>query len=265
VVILALGEHGMMSGEGRSRAHLDLPGLQNELLEAVHAVNENIILVLHTGRPLVLTKIEPKVKAILLAWHLGDNHGQALARLLYGDANPSGKLPMTFPRDKGQIPVYYNHYNTGRPAQAHKDEVFWSHYNDLSREPLYPFGYGLSYTSFTYENFRIVETRNETHPLALSVTVSNTGARTGREVVQLYVKSHYGQAVQPVRALKGFHAVELAPGEKKEVGFELDSQELGYYTPLGNWVQYSGSLTFFVGSNSNATLSKSIRLDHSNP
>lgn len=261
VVILAIGEHGMMSGEGRSRAHLHLPGLQSELLDAVHAVNENIILVLNTGRPLVLTDIEPKVKAILLAWHLGDQHGPALANLLYGDANPSGKLPMTFPRSLGQIPVYYNHYSTGRPSSANPRDVFHSHYNDGPNEPLYPFGFGLSYTDFTYSDLTVKLVPGNDTKVQITAKLTNTGSTSGREVAQLYVKTHYAEVVQPVRALKGFESVFLPAGETKKLTFTLSSAELGYYNAQGNWVCDPSTYTFYVGTDSRATLSETRELD----
>jgi len=263
VVILAMGEHGMMSGEGRSRAHLNLPGLQSKLLNAIHEVNENIVLVLNTGRPLVLTDIESKVKAILLAWHLGDHHGQALANLIYGDATPSGKLPMTFPRALGQIPIYYNHYSTGRPSSANPRDVFHSHYSDEANEPLYPFGFGLSYTTFSYSDLEVKRILGEETKVQLTIKITNTGPRRGREVVQLYVKKHYAETVQPVRALKGFQSVLLDPEESGKLTFTLTSTELGYYNAQGNWKCDSSPFTFFIGSNSNAKLSETIQLDFS--
>lgn len=263
VVILALGEHGMMSGEGRSRGQLGLPGLQDELLEAVYAVNKNIILVLNTGRPLVLTDIEPKVKAILVGWHLGDHHGTALTNILYGEVNPSGKLPMSFPKDRGQIPVYYNHFNTGRPNQSRPGEVFWSHYNDMDRDPLYPFGYGLSYSEFSYSDIEIEQGNENSNGLAISATISNTSKTAGREVAQCYLKSHYADVVQPVRALKGFQSVYLAPGESQVISFEISPEDLGYYDNRGQWIQDSGELTFYIGTNSKAKLSKTITLENS--
>ena len=153
VVIMVLGEHGFQSGEGRSRTKLGFPGVQQELLEKVYEVNKNIILVVMSGRPLVLTWADKHIPAILQTWQLGTQTGHAIAQVLFGDYNPSGKLPMTFPRSVGQVPIYYNYYRTGRGIP--KDNVFWSHYIDESNKPLYPFGYGLSYTQFEYSNLKI--------------------------------------------------------------------------------------------------------------
>jgi len=261
IVILAVGEHGMMSGEGRSRAHLDLPGMQNELLDAIHAVNENIVLVLNTGRPLVLTDIEPKVKAILISWHLGDQHGPALANLIYGDTNPSGKLPMTFPASPGQIPVYYNHTSTGRPFSENADDVFHSHYIDGPNKPLYPFGFGLSYTDFEYSNLKVDLISGDELQVQVTAQLTNTGSSSGREVAQLYVKTHYAEVVQPVRALKGFESVLLAPEETKKLTFTLSSADLGYYNARGNWVCAPSTYTFYVGTDSRAPLSRTRELD----
>jgi beta-glucosidase len=260
-VILAVGEHGMMSGESRSRSKLDLPGLQMQLLDEIRKVNDNIILVLNTGRPLILTDIEPKVKAILLSWHLGDQHGPALANLLYGDANPSGKLPMTFPRSLGQIPVYYNHYSTGRPSSANPGDVFHSHYNDGPNEPLYPFGFGLSYANFTYSDLAISLVPGEETKVQITAQITNTGPTLGREVAQLYVKTHYAEVVQPVRSLKGFESVLLAAGETKKLTFTLSSAELGYYNAQGNWTCDPSTYTFYLGTDSRATLSETRELD----
>jgi beta-glucosidase len=261
VVILAVGEHGMMSGEGRSRANLDLPGLQNQLLDEIYAVNENIILVLNTGRPLVLTDIEPKVKSILLAWHLGDQHGNALANLIYGKINPSGKLPMSFPRNRAQIPVYYNHYSTGRPGSSNPRDVFYSHYSDLSNEPLYPFGFGLSYTEFEYSQLEILPVKGKNAGVEIKATVKNVGSKPGREVAQLYMKNHFGDVVQPVRALMGFHSISLNPGESQSLTFLLTSEELGYYNQSGKWIVKPSTYSFFIGSDSNANLTQTVELD----
>ncbi len=263
VVLMALGEHGMMSGEGRSRSSLNLPGLQTQLIEKVYSVNENIVLILHAGRPLILTDIEPKVKAILMAWHLGDNHGSALANLIYGDANPSGKLPMTFPATMGQIPVYYNHYSTGRPSSQNSGDVFHSHYNDGPNDPLFPFGFGLSYTQFEYSDILVTPLPGEDPKVEVKANLKNSGTKPGREVAQLYVKTHFGQVVQPVRALKGFEAVELSPEETKEITFTLSPAELGYFNAKGNWICEPSTYTFFIGTNSKAQLSKTIELDFS--
>ena len=158
---MALGEHAMQSGEGRSRAYLGLPGVQQELLEAVFAVNKNIVLVLSNGRPLTIPWAAQNIPTILEGWHLGTQSGNALAQVLYGDYNPSGKLPMTFPRSVGQLPLYYNYKNTGRPSPVNPGEVFWTHYIDQKNTPQYPFGFGLSYTTFGYSKPIVVNTYNQ--------------------------------------------------------------------------------------------------------
>ncbi|HEX4877608.1 MAG TPA: beta-glucosidase BglX, partial [Chitinophagaceae bacterium] len=220
VIIMVLGEHGMQSGEARSRSKIDLPGLQQHFLEEVYKVNKNIVLVLMNGRPLALPWADKHIPAILEAWQLGTQSGNAITDILFGDYNPSGKLPMTFPRSVGQIPIYYNHYNTGRPGP--KNEVFWSHHIDEQTDPLYPFGYGLSYTSFAYAHFKLSSTMlkgNQT--LTASVTLTNTGNFKGKETVQLYIRDLVGKVVRPVKELKGFQQVELSPGESKRISFTV--------------------------------------------
>ena len=249
-VIMVLGEHGFQSGEGRSRVNLDFPSFQQELLEAVHAVNPNIILVVMSGRPLVLTWAEENIPAIVQAWHLGTQSGQAIAEVLCGDYNPSGKLPMTFPRAVGQVPIYYNHFNTGRPGPS--DAVFWSHYIDESNKPLYPFGYGLSYTKFKYSKLK-VDAANA-NAVQVSVSVSNVGKVKGEEVVQLYIRDRVASVVRPVKELKGFEKIELAPNETKTVAFTLTKDELGFFDAQGNFVVEAGKFDVWVGGSSDAEL-----------
>ncbi len=253
VVIMVLGEHGMQSGEGRSRASLDLPGLQQELLEAVYQVNKNIVLVLMNGRPLSITWADQHIPAIVEAWQLGTTSGTAIAEVLFGDYNPSGKLTMSFPRSVGQVPIYYNHYKTGRPGP--KSEVFWSHYNDESNKPLYPFGYGLSYTTFSYTDFELQE--QPSGQVRVNIKLTNTGSRTGEEVVQLYLHDKVASQVRPVKELKGFQKVSLAPGESKMLVFELGSNEFGFYDPLGNFVVEPGEFEIMVGGSSENLLRRS--------
>src|SRR5690606_3297991 len=202
VVIMVLGEHGFNSGEARSRTDLGLPGVQQELLEAIYNVNKNIVLVLNNGRPLAITWADAHIPAIVEGWQLGTKSGHAIAQVLYGDYNPSGKLPMTFPRSVGQVPIYYNYKNTGRPVLPAPGEVFWSHYTDESNDPLYPFGYGLSYTSFSYANMSITKQSNES--FKVSVDIKNTGDVTGKEVVQLYIRDLIASVTSPVKELKAF-------------------------------------------------------------
>jgi beta-glucosidase len=246
VVIMVLGEHGFQSGEGRSRTKLGLPGVQQDLLEAVYEVNQNIILVLMNGRPLTIPWADEHLPAILETWQLGTQAGNAIAQVLVGDYNPSGKLPMTFPRSVGQLPLYYNYYNTGRPGP--KEEVFWSHYIDESNTPLYPFGYGLSYTTFEYSNLTIHTTDNKT--FKVSATVKNTGAVQGEEVVQLYIRDKVASVVRPVKELKGFDKILLQPGESSVVEFVLSDAELGFYDNDGNFIVEAGEFDVMIGTSS---------------
>ncbi len=246
VVIMVLGEHGFQSGEGRSRAQLDLPGVQQELLEAVYAVNPNIILVLMNGRPLTINWAAEHVPTIVEAWQLGTQSGNAIAQVLFGDYNPSGKLPMTFPRSVGQIPIYYNHFSTGRPGP--KAEVFWAHYIDEANSPLYPFGYGLSYTQFEYSGLEIDD--SDQSAIKVRVTVKNTGKVAGEEVAQLYIRDRVASMVRPVKELKGFQKFMLQPNESKVVEFVLTDAELGFYTENGAFVVEPGVFDIMVGTNS---------------
>ncbi|WP_147676366.1 beta-glucosidase BglX [Algibacter pacificus] len=258
VVIMVLGEHGLQTGEARSRTHIDLPGVQQELLEMVYKVNKNIVLVLNNGRPLAITWASENIPAIVEAWQLGVQSGNAIAQVLYGDYNPSGKLPMTFPKSVGQIPIYYNHNSTGRPYGEGNDVVFWSHYMDESNKPLYPFGYGLSYTSFSYKNLKIkvVEGRE----IQVMVDVTNTGKLKGKEVAQLYIQDKYASVVRPVRELKGFKMVELEPKETKTIMFMLTEKELGFYSNTGKYIVEPGTFNVFVGGNSWASLTHAFNL-----
>ncbi|MBF0695464.1 MAG: beta-glucosidase BglX [Flavobacterium sp.] len=261
VVIMVLGELGFQSGEGRSRANLDLPGLQQELLEEVYKVNKNIVLVVTSGRPLALTWADENIPAIVQAWQLGTQSGNAIAQVLYGDYNPSGKLPMTFPRNIGQVPIYYNHKNTGRPTMNGEDSVFWSHYIDESNDPLYPFGYGLSYTTFEYSNLKMSGDKlNKNGELTVSVDLKNTGKVDGKEVVQMYIRDLVGSSTRPVRELKGFELVGLKPGESKTISFKINSKLLEYYTARNKWEAETGDFQVFIGGSSRANLVANFEL-----
>lgn len=251
VVIMVLGEHGFQSGEGRSRTQLDLPGVQQELLEAVHAVNPNIVLVLMNGRPLAINWADEHIPAIVEAWQLGTQSGNAIAQVLFGDYNPSGKLPMTFPRSVGQVPIYYNHYRTGRPGP--KSEVFWAHYIDETNAPLYPFGYGLSYTNFEYTDLQIDDSNQSA--VKVRITVKNTGKVAGEEVAQLYIRDKVASVVRPVKELKGFQKFMLQPNESKLVEFVLTDAELGFYDNTGKFMVEPGEFDIMVGPHSQKVLS----------
>lgn len=250
VVVMVIGEHGLQSGEGRSRTRLDLPGLQQELLEEVYKANKNIVVVLQNGRPLDLTWMDAHIPAIVEAWHLGTESGNAITSVLYGDYNPSGKLPMSFPKNIGQLPLYYNKMSTGRPIKR-GNEVFWSHYNDESNEALYPFGFGLSYTTFEISAPKLITPFSENRKLTYQVNITNTGTLAGKETLQLYIRQLHAKASRPIKELKGFEQVNLEPGETKEVTFILTEKELGYYLPSGEWnIEEGASFEVFVGSDS---------------
>jgi len=259
VVIMNLGEHGLQSGEARSRTRLGLPGLQQELLEAVYKVNPNIVLVLQNGRPLTLNWADENIPAIVEAWQLGSFSGSAIAQVLYGDYNPSGKLPMSFPRHVGQLPLYYNHLSTGRPNDPNQNDVFRSHYTDEVNTPLYPFGFGLSYTNFTYNNFKVT-TKTSLNTIEVTVNVENSGDMDGTETVQVYIRDLVAQISRPVKELKAFQQVKIKAGEKVNLTFALTEEDLGYYLPNGDWIFESGEFEIFLGSNSQDTSSKLIEL-----
>jgi beta-glucosidase len=253
IVIMVLGEHGFMSGEARSRTDISLPGLQQELLEKVYENNPNVVLVLNNGRPLTIPWAAERIPAIVEAWQLGSQTGNAVAQVLYGDYNPSGKLPMTFPRNLGQVPIHYNMHNTGRPNT--KGDVFYTHYIDSPLSPLFPFGYGLSYTTFAYDELR-ANLRGSS--VEVTVKLTNTGDRAGEEIVQLYIRDRAASVVRPTKELKGFEKLMLQPGESRTVAFRLTTQELGFYMPDGQFVTEPGTFDIMVGPNSADLLQTTI-------
>jgi beta-glucosidase len=254
VVIMVLGEHGFQSGEARSRTQLGLPGLQLDLLKEVYKVNKNVVLILMNGRPLTITWEAENIPSILETWQLGTQTGNAIADVVFGEYNPGGKLPMTFPRSVGQVPIYYNHYSTGRPDL--EPNVFWSHYSDEKNEPLFPFGYGLSYTTFDYSDLEIDTSDGEN--IKVSVTVTNTGKRYGEEVVQLYIHDKVASVTRPVKELKGFEKISLAPNNSKKVIFTLTNKELGFYNNDYEFVVEPGEFDVMVGTNSQEGLQGSF-------
>ncbi|MBC7607042.1 MAG: beta-glucosidase BglX [Burkholderiales bacterium] len=251
VVVMVLGEHGLQTGEGRSRTELGIPGVQQELLEAVFAVNHNLVLVLNNGRPLAIPWAAENLPAIVEAWHLGTQSGNAIAQVLYGDYNPSGKLPMTFPRSVGQVPIYYNYKNTGRPVMNEPESVFWSHYIDQKNSPLYPFGFGLSYAAFEYSGLTLnTNSFSKNGNIQVSINIKNTGKVTGKEVVQMYIRDLVGSNTRPVRELKDFILVELMPNETKNVSFIINEKTIEFYSANGKWEAEPGDFEVFVGTNS---------------
>jgi beta-glucosidase len=255
VVVMVLGEHGLQSGEGRSRSDIGLPGVQQELLETIFKTNPNIVLVLNNGRPLAIPWADENIPAIVEGWQLGTQSGNAIAQVLYGDYNPSGKLPMTFPRNVGQVPIYYNYKNTGRPAPKESEIVFWSHYIDIENSPLYPFGYGLSYSKFEYSDLKLSNASfAKNGKITVSIKVKNTGKVAGKEVVQLYIRDLIGSVTRPVKELKGFEMIELNVNETKEVTFTIDEKTIQYFTANRKWEAEYGDFNVFVGGSSVKTL-----------
>ena len=261
VVVMVLGEHGFSTGEARSRTNLDLPGLQQEFLEEIYKVNPNIVLVLNNGRPLTISWAAEKIPTIVEAWQLGTETGNAVAQVLYGDYNPSGKLPMSFPRNIGQVPISYNHYSTGRFTNK-DNNVFWSHYSDVEKTPLYPFGYGLSYTTFEYSNLKInKKSFAKGEKIEVSVDLKNTGKVTGKEIAQLYLQDEFASVVRPVKELKGFEMIELKAGETKTITFTLTDAELGFYNNQNEFVVEPGTFKIMVGGSSDANLTTQFNVD----
>nr|WP_213521838.1 beta-glucosidase BglX [Nonlabens sp.] len=261
IVVMVLGEHGLQSGEGRSRTQLTLPGVQQELLENVYEVNKNIVLVLQNGRPLSLPWAEEHIPSIIEAWQLGSQSGNAVAKVLYGDYNPSGKLPMSFPRNVGQVPIYYNSKSTGRPSLPSPDFVFWSHYQDEKNDALWGFGHGLSYTAFEYADLRVIDNFSSNGTLEVTVNLKNSGKVKGKEVVQLYISDKFSSAAtRPVKELKGFELVELETNASTCIKFLLDQSHLGFYDNEGNWLIENGSFDIWVGGSSEAALKATIEL-----
>lgn len=249
VIVAVLGESQHVSGEAASKTNLDLPEQQKELLKALLKTGKPVVLVLMNGRPLTLQWEADNVPAIVEAWHLGVEAGHAVADVLFGDINPSGKLPVTFPRNVGQIPIYYNHKSTGRPLNI-KDK-YTSRYLDVPNTPLYPFGYGLSYTTFVYSNLSVsASTLSGDRTVTVSVDVQNTGQREGDEVVQLYLRDDVATVTRPEKELKGFKKISLKSGEKKNVQFIITSDELAFYNLNMKKVVEPGTFTLFVGGNS---------------
>ena len=251
VVILSVGEARDMSGEAKSRSNIQLPGVQEELIKAVHATGKPMVILINAGRPLVFNWSAENVPAIVYTWWLGTQAGHAIADVLFGDHNPSGKLPMTFPRTVGQVPIYYNYYNTGRPARNDSDLNYVSAYIDLPNSPQYPFGFGLSYTSFEYSDLRLAKkSMRPNEKLDLFVSVRNTGNFDGEEVVQLYIRDLVGSVVRPVKELKGFQKVFLKKGEAKELKFTLTVDDLRFYNDKIQHIYEPGEFRVYVGTNS---------------
>ncbi|MFC0189402.1 glycoside hydrolase family 3 N-terminal domain-containing protein [Fictibacillus aquaticus] len=262
VIVLALGEHSDMSGEAGCRGDIRLPEVQLELLSTIKQLGKPIVVVLFNGRPLDLTGVVQECDAIVEAWYPGTEGGAALADLLYGDANFSGKLSMSFPHTVGQVPVYYNNYNTGRPQGAPDAQVrYVSQYLDIPNEPLYPFGYGLSYTTYEYSGLQISsETMTPDETLTISVDVKNTGSMAGEEIVQMYVRDMAGEVIRPLKELKDFEKLPLQPGDKKTVSFTLTEEQLRYHHINLTYKSDAGTFTVYAGPNSRDVQSATFTL-----
>jgi len=253
VVVMVLGEAGNMSGENNNRAYLDIPKPQKMLLEEILKVNKRVVLVLMNGRPLTLEWEDKHLPAIVEAWHLGEQSGNAIADILFGDFNPSGKLTITFPRCVGQIPIYYNHKNTGRPT--------FKKYLDVEETPLYPFGYGLSYTRFEYFDLELSKEEIKLgEKITAKVKIKNVGDREGEEIVQLYIRDISASITRPVKELKGFKKISLKPGEVKEVEFEIGEKELALLDKDYNFVVEPGTFKICIGPNSVEGLEKELKV-----
>ncbi|WP_343588358.1 glycoside hydrolase family 3 N-terminal domain-containing protein [Flavobacterium sp.] len=251
VVILSVGERHDMSGEAKSRSDIHLPGVQEELIKAVMATGKPVVVLINAGRPLVFNWTADNVPAIMYTWWLGTEAGNAIANVLFGDYNPSGKLPMTFPREVGQVPIYYNHFSTGRPAKDENSTNYVSAYIDLKNSPKFPFGYGLSYTTFDYSGLKLSSTKiksNET--IKVSFQLKNTGKVAGEEVVQLYLKDKFGSVVRPVLELKDFQKLKLNAGESKTIEFTIDKEKLSFYNNKLEWVAEPGDFEVMIGASS---------------
>ncbi|PKB17201.1 glycoside hydrolase family 3 N-terminal domain-containing protein [Flavobacterium sp. 5] len=276
VILFFAGEEAILSGEAHSRANINLPGLQEKLIAELQKTGKPIILIVMAGRPIALGAVLPKVNALIMAWHPGTMAGPAISDVLQGIVNPSGKLPVTWPKEVGQIPIYYNHPNTGRPADPKTFVAIqdipveaWqsslgnnSHYLDAGYEPQFPFGYGLSYTSFLYDNLKIEKNKlKNSEKLTVSATITNTGNITGIETVQLYVRDITGSIVRPVRELKDFLQIELKPKESKTVQFSIPVSELAFYNDKMELKVELGDFKFWIASNAENGLEGDFKVE----
>jgi beta-glucosidase len=275
VILLFIGEESILSGESHCRADINLPGVQEELIKELSKSGKPIIGIIMAGRPLTIETSLPHLDAVLYAWHPGTMAGPAISNILYGEESPSGKLPVTFPRVVGQVPVYYNQKNSGKPASDDTWERMYdipveapqlsigntNHYLDYGFEPLFPFGYGLSYTQFEYANINVSSDKIQLgERLIISATLTNTGKCEGTEVAQLYVRDLVGSRTRPVRELKGFQRITLAAGESKQVKFTLHTDDLAFYNDKMKRVTEPGTFHAWIGGNSKADLRTEFKI-----
>ncbi len=251
VVILSIGERRDMSGEAKSRSNINIPGVQEDLLKELLATGKPVVVLINAGRPLVFNYTADNAPAILYTWWLGSEAGNAIADVLFGDYNPSAKTTITFPRSVGQVPIFYNHFNTGRPATSDNFEIYRSNYIDLSIYPKYEFGYGLSYTSFSYTDLKLSSKKIKSNgKMEVSVTITNTGKYDGEEIVQLYLKDKVGSISRPIKELKDFEKVKLKVGASKTLKFIIDKDKLSFYNQQLQWVAEPGNFEIMIGASS---------------
>jgi beta-glucosidase len=263
-VVLTLGELNAMTGEAASRGMLDIPQVQIRLLREVASVNKNIAVVLFTGRPLDLREISSLARSVLVVWQPGSEGGNAIVDVLSGKAGPSGKLSMSFPYSVGQVPVYYNELSTGRPYKAGDENKFLSKYIDIPNSPLYPFGFGLTYSEFEISGIKLdsdVMRSGTTDKITAGVTLRNNGPVEASEVVQLYIRDEYASVARPVRSLKGFKKVSLKPGQETEVVFEITEDMLGFFRSDNTFGAEKGDFTVYIGNSSTTENKARFRLD----
>jgi beta-glucosidase len=251
VVILSIGERRDMTGEAKSRSNINIPGVQEDLLNALLTTGKPIVVLINAGRPLVFNYTADNAQAILYTWWLGSEAGNAIADVLFGDYNPSAKLPITFPLSVGQIPIYYSHFNTGRPAVNDSNRFYNSSYNDISIYPRFEFGYGLSYTTFKYSNLQMSKKKmNYNDQIEVTATITNTGKYEGEEIVQLYLRDLVGTIARPVKELKDFKKIKLQAGQSETIKFIVDKEKLSFYNQQLEWVAEPGEFELMIGASS---------------
>lgn len=250
VVILSIGERYDMSGEAKSRSNIHLPGVQEDLVKELQKTGKPIVILINAGRPLIFNWTADNIPTIVYTWWLGSEAGNAIADVLFGDYNPSAKLPISFPREEGQIPIYYNHYNTGRPS-INEVKNYKSAYIDLPTTPKFPFGHGLSYTTFNYSNLKLSKTKmKSTETIEVLLDITNTGKYAGEEVIQLYLQDKFGSVVRPIKELKDFQKIKLDIGETKTIKFIIDNQKLSFYNSKLELLSEPGDFDIMIGSSS---------------
>ena len=250
VVIVSIGERYNMSGESKSRSNIHLPGIQEDLIKELQKTGKPIVVLINAGRPLIFNWTADNMPTILYTWWLGSEAGNAIADVLFGDYNPAGKLPMTFPRAEGQIPIYYNHFNTGRPS-INEEKLYKSSYIDLPNTPKFPFGYGLSYTTFNYSNLKLSKTKmSASETIEVTMNITNTGKYEGEEVIQLYIQDKFASLIRPISELKDFQKIKLGIGETKTITFVIDNQKLSFYNEKLEFNSEPGDFNLMIGSSS---------------